>query len=124
MKKLIYKLVSIFGLIIIGLCNCMTMYDIPKKSGPVAEEVFDIVEYQNYPALATLYPKYKSHKLGLIDADFKKYVMEQIKGTDYVGEPRWYEVDRMDMTFIGWAYVYYKKDTTTFNVLHVGWSGI
>lgn len=102
----------------------MSMHDVPKKSDPVAKQTYDIVSYENYPSLAILYPKYKSHKYGLVDEDFKKYVMKQIEGTKYIDEPRWYEIQRMDMTFIGWAYVYYEKDTRTLDVLRVGWLGI
>jgi len=109
-RKMRKHLVLLLGLMIL-FCACVSMYDAPKESPKAAEETFRIVTYENYAALGTLCPQYKSYKQGFLkDADFKKYVMTAIEDTDYV-DIRWYYFDRatMGLKYIGYAYVYYWK---------------
>lgn len=106
MKKRKYYVCAFLLALIIN--SCMTMQDVPIEQKP-AEELYRIDSYENSLALATLYPLYKSHKYGLIDADFKKYVLEQVENTGYL-DIRWYTVHRIGFKYISWAYVYCEKE--------------
>lgn len=108
--KIICLFILIVAAIIIFKCCVpgVSMRDVPTEPKP-AEELYRIVSYENYSALAVLYPQYKTHEYGLIDAHFRDYVFKQIEGTGYL-DIRWYEIQRISMKFIAWAYVYYPKE--------------